>query len=131
MDSVLQTILTNAGFAGALLIIAFWALWKKDCQVKELQAEAVTREKELGLRIEQLTTEYAGKLTTLADSRTTDLTKVLCEERENNEKNGAVMLAVNLTLTQILGVMSEVRADVRRRREVSGESILPPEGGGR
>ncbi len=115
MDTLLETILTNAGFAGAILAVCGWALWKKDQQVKELQAAAVLREKELGERIEHLTAEYTDKLTRLAEARTADLTRVLGEEREGNEKHVGVMGAVNTTLTQILGVMSEVRADVRRR----------------
>jgi hypothetical protein len=120
VETILETILTNAGFAGALLAVCGWALWKKDQQVKDLQTAAVAREKELGERIERLTTEYTGKLTTLAEARTADLTRVLGEERETNEKNAEVMLAVNTTLTQILGVMSEVRADVRRRSSPNG-----------
>lgn len=132
MESIFETILTNAGMAGALLLLCGWALWKKDQQVRALQEAAVQREREraeiYAAKIEQLTTEYAEKLAQLADARTNDLSRVLGEERVTNEKNAGVMLEVNTTLTQILGVMAEIRADVRRRRSPSGTSF-PPGGG--
>lgn len=46
MESIFETILTNAGMAGALLLLCGWALWKKDQQVKALQEAAVARERE-------------------------------------------------------------------------------------
>ncbi len=131
VETVLSTILTNAGFAGALLAVCGWALWKKDGQVKELQAAAVAREKELGEkhleRVERLTAEYTSKIGASYEARTADLTRVLEESEERNEKATDVLLAVNTTLVQMNGVLTEVRADVRRRR--NGASI-PPGGGG-
>jgi hypothetical protein len=115
METALEAILTNAGLAGAILVVCGYVLWKKDLQVKELQAAAVTREQELGAKVQALTTEYTGKLTILADARTGDMARVLTEEREGAERAAAVMMSVHTTLTEILGVMAEVRADVRRR----------------
>jgi len=115
METALEAILTNAGLAGAILVVCGYVLWKKDLQVKELQAAAVTREQEIGGKMERLTTEFTGKLTILADARTADMARVLSEEREGTERAAAVMMSVHTTLTEILGVMAEVRADVRRR----------------
>ena len=122
MESVFEMILTNAGLAGAVLIVCGYALIRKDREVKELQAAAVTREQELGAKVQALTTEFTGKLTILADARTGDMARVLTEEREGAERGAAVMMSVHTTLTEILGVMAEVRADVRRRAPT-----LPPE----
>ena len=115
MEAALEAILTNAGLAGAILVVCGYVLWKKDLQVKELQAAAVSREQEIGGKMERLTTEVTGKLTILSDARTADMARVLSEEREGAERSAAVMMSVHTTLTEILGVMAEVRADVRRR----------------
>ena len=115
METALEAILTNAGLAGAILVVCGYVLWKKDLQVKELQAAAVSREQEIGGKMERLTAEFTGKLTILADARTGDMARVLTEEREGAERGAAVMMSVHTTLTEILGVMAEVRADVRRR----------------
>jgi len=115
METALEAILTNAGLAGAILVVCGYVLWKKDLQVKELQAAAVSREQEIGGKMERLTTEFTGKLTILSDARTADMARVLTEEREGAERGAAVMMSVHTTLTEILGVMAEVRADVRRR----------------
>jgi len=115
VESVFEMILTNAGLAGAVLIVCGYALIRKDREVKELQAAAVSREQEIGGKMERLTAEFTGKLTILADARTADMARVLSEEREGAERGAAVMMSVHTTLTEILGVMAEVRADVRRR----------------
>ena len=57
MESVFEMILTNAGLAGAILVVCGYVLWKKDLQVKELQAAAVTCEQEIGGKMERLTTD--------------------------------------------------------------------------
>jgi len=123
METALEAILTNAGLAGAILIVCGYVLRQKDIQVKELQATAVAREKEISERIERLTSEYTNKLTLMSDARTGDMSRVLVEEREGAERSAAVMMSVHTTLTEILGVMAEVRSDVRRRSTPSG---VPP-----
>lgn len=122
MESVFEAILTNAGLAGAVLIVCGYALLRKDREVRDLQSAAVTREHEMAGRIEKLTAEFTGKLTVLADARTADMARVLSEEREGSERATDTMLKVNVTLTEILGVLAEVRADVRRR-----SPTMPPE----
>lgn len=116
MDTVIETILTNAGFAGALLTIAGYALWKKDLQVKSLQESAVTREREHAERIGMLAGEYTGKLGIIADARTSDAQHVARELMDLQEKDASATMEINTTLTELKGVLVEIRTDVRRRQ---------------
>jgi hypothetical protein len=128
METILETILTNAGFAGALLAVCGWALWKKDAQVKDLQAAAVAREKEVAAETKALTAEYIAKLGTIADARTSDAQRVTGTLMELQEKDTESTIMINTTLVGLKNVMTEIRADVRRRSTPSGTS-MPPVGG--
>jgi len=127
MESILETILTNAGFAGAVLAVCGWALWKKDQQVKALQDEAVLREREQAAAMGAYAGEFAAKLGAIADARTSDAQRVVGSLMELQEKDMNATMALNTTLTELKGAMIEMRADVRRRSS-SSQSIVP--GGG-
>jgi len=125
METVLTTILTNAGFAGALLAVCGYALYRKDLEVKELQASAVNRERENATSMQALAVEYTVKLGVIADARTSDAQRVTGTLMDLQEKDTQSTLLVNNTLTELKGVMAEIRADVRRRHTPSGASIPP------
>jgi hypothetical protein len=116
VDHLLEIILTNAGFAGALLIIAGWALWKKDQQVRELTAAAIEREREVGTKFEALTAEYTAKLTVAHNARTNDSQRVRVELSALQAADTKATVAQVAVLTQLTGVLAEIRQDVRPRR---------------
>lgn len=127
METILETILTNAGFAGALLAVCGWALWKKDRQVKDLQAAAVAREKAHAKALGTLAGEFTEKLSTLAEARTTDAHRYGGELLEMKDRDNSTWMAINTTLTEVKGVLENVRHDVSRRN--SSVSAAPKDGG--
>ena len=127
MDTILETILTNAGFAGALLAVCGWALWKKDQQVRALQEAAIARTDAHAAQMGTLAGEFTAKLSTLHEARTNDVRIYGGELVEMKDRDNSTWMAINTTLTELKGTLENVQAEVARSRLRSVPAAPPKE----
>lgn len=130
MPDVLSTILSNAGFAGAILIVCAYALYRKDLESKTDKLALVQQAEKHALDIQKLHTEFVGQLQTLADRRTTDAQRAAEELAAVAKKSATAMQDVAVTNTEVRGTLIEVRREIRYRNRKPSEGEIPRGGTG-
>lgn len=115
MDGVVQTLLTNAGVAGALLIVLGWAYWQKDRSEKATQTALVKQAEKHAQEIQRLHGEFVEQLKVVSEKRTTDAQRVASELMLTAQNQTQALHDVAVTNTKVEAVLTEVRRDIRHR----------------
>lgn len=123
-ETIISTILSNAGFAGALLIAVGWAYWKKDRSEKATQVALVKQAEKHTEQITELQKAHAEQLTTLAEKRTEDAHRVLKEIQDLTKEQNQVLSQVAVTNADVASTLTEVRRDIRDRNNKDKEETL-------
>lgn len=130
MDNVVTTILSNAGFAGALLIVVGWAYWKKDRSDKAGQMALTTQAENHGKQIKSLQDEFIAKLDELSEKRVADAKEYARQLKEIGDQQAQAVSEVAVTNTEVKAVLLEVRRDIRdRNRRPPSHAGFDPTGG--
>lgn len=128
-SGVIETILTNAGVAGALLIVMGWAYWKKDKSEKATQVALVKQAERHGQEQLALQAEFVEQLKILSDKRTEDAQRFARELMAQNEANTAALQAVAVTNADVKTMLIEARRDIRTRNRKKSRPEFDPFGG--
>lgn len=129
MDQAITTLVTNAGVAGAVLVILGWAYWKKDRAEKSAQVALVKQAEKHGQEQLALQSEFIEQLKLVAHARTEDAQRFVGELMKISEANNEALSQIALTNVEVKAVLIEIRRDIRDRNRKRSSPGFDPSGG--
>ena len=130
MPDVLSTILSNAGLAGAILIVCGYALYRKDLEARTDKAALVKQAEKHSDELQKLHEGFVVQLQAIADRRTADAQRSADELIALGKKSATAMQDVAVTNTEVRGTLLEVRREIRYRNRKPSEGEIPRGGEG-
>ena len=130
MSDIISTILSQAGFAGAVLIVCGYALYRKDLEAKTDKAALVKQAEKHSDDLQKLHEAFVVQLQAGQDRRTADAQRYADELVSLSKKSATAMQDVAVTNTEVRGTLLEVRREIRYRNRKPSEGEIPQGGAG-
>lgn len=130
MPDVVSTILSQAGFAGAVLIVLGYAYYRKDTESKTDKIALVAQAEKHAVDIQKLHEGFIAQLQAQAEHRLADAHKAAEELMSLSKKTTTAMTDVAVTNAEVRATLLEVRREIRyrNRKPSEGEGFTPPGG---